>query len=123
DVGRTVLFGTLLSIPLVIVSGIFYGGWISRRISPPIPELAGNKDMKAETAAEPPSLLLTISLLLLPVALIFTGTLTDLAHLAGAKFLKFLGHPFTALLISALATMYFLGRRKGLAAERITRLV
>jgi gluconate transporter len=123
DVGRTVLFGVLLSIPLVIVSGIFYGGWISRYISPAIPDLAGNKDMKAETAADPPSLLLTISLLLLPVALIFAGTVTDMAHLSGAKFLKFVGHPFTALLLAALATMYILGRRKGLGADRITKLV
>src|SRR5438270_591748 len=92
-------FGDALSFIAIIVSGIFYGGWISRFISPAIPDLAGNKDLTAETASEPPSLPLTISILLLPLALIFAGTLTDFAHLSGTKFLKFLGHPFSALLI------------------------
>lgn len=123
DVGRTILFGALLSIPLVIVSGIYYGGWISRSISPPIPDLAGNKDFKAESAGDPPSLGLTISLLLLPILLILAGTITDVGHLPGNKFLKFVGHPFTALLTAALAAMFFLGWRRGLNGDRITKLV
>jgi gluconate transporter len=123
DVGRTVLFGTLLSIPLVIVTGIYYGRWIAKRVDPPIPDLAGNRDLRAETAADPPSLLLTISLLLLPVVLIFAGTLADFTHLSGVATLKFLGHSFSALLITALAAIYLLGSRKGLGGDGVTKLV
>src|SRR4051794_9757986 len=55
DVGKTVIFGALLSIPLIIVSGIFYGGLISRFIFSGISDLAGNKKIKKEKAGEPPS--------------------------------------------------------------------
>jgi gluconate:H+ symporter, GntP family len=122
DVGRTILFGALLSIPLVIVSGIYYGGWISKRISPAIPALAGGKEVAAESTGKPPSLALTISLLILPVVLILAATLADLAHSPGLTFFKFLGHPFTALLITALAAMWFFGKLCGLTGERISKL-
>ena len=42
DMGRIILWGAILSIPLMIVAGIFYGGWIAKRISPPVPEMAGS---------------------------------------------------------------------------------
>jgi gluconate transporter len=122
DIGRTILLGALLSIPLMIVSGIFYGGWISKRISPSVPEMAGSQDSKAESECAPPSLLLIIFLLLLPVLLILAATIANFRHLPGLGIYKFLGHPFTALLITALACMYFLGRLRGLKGEGITKL-
>ena len=122
DVGRTILWGALLSIPLMIVSGIFYGGWIARRISPPIPALAGTHNGQAESEFAPPSLPLTIFLLVLPLLLIVAATLADLFHLPATAAYKFLGHPFTALLLTTLGCMYFLGRLRGLKGDRITKI-
>jgi gluconate transporter len=122
DTGRVILWGALLSIPLMIASGIFYAGWISKRISPSIPALAGAEDNRIESESAPPSLALTIFLLLLPVLLIVTATIANLRHLPGLGVYKFFGHPFMALLLTTLACMYFLGRRHGLTGERITKI-
>lgn len=122
DIGRTILYGTLLSLPLMVVSGIYYGGWIAKSISPAMPVIAGADNTKDESTDHPPSLWLTILLLVLPVLLILEASVADLARLPGLSIYKFLGHPFTALLITTLAAMYFLGRRRGLQGERITKL-
>jgi gluconate transporter len=122
DMGRTILYGALLSIPLMVISGIFYGGWIAKSISPVIPELAAVSDAKSESQSTPPSLLFTVVLLVLPVILIVLATLTTVAQLPGGDFYKFLGHPFTALLITALAAMYVLGHLRGLRGERMTKV-
>lgn len=122
DMGRTILYGALLSIPLMIVSGIYYGGWIAKRISPPIPAIAGAQDTKASAEANPPSLALTIFLLILPVMLILAATVAEMLHAPALNVYKFVGHPFTALLITTLAAMYFLGRSRGLSGERITKI-
>ncbi|HEY3457199.1 MAG TPA: gluconate:H+ symporter [Bryobacteraceae bacterium] len=122
DTGRVILFGALISIPLMIVGGIFYGGWIAKRISPAIPALAGAQVAKAENESAPPSLALTILLLLLPVLLIVAATIAAFLQLPAPGVYKFLGHPFMALLLTTLACMYFLGRLRGLSGERITKL-
>jgi gluconate transporter len=122
DMGRTILWGALLSLPLMIVSGIFYGGWIAKRISPPMPQMAGAQNGKAESESAPPSLLLTGFLLILPILLIIAATVADVSHLPAPGVYKFFGHPFTALLVTTLACMYFLGRRRGLKGEQITQI-
>jgi gluconate transporter len=122
DIGRTILWGALLSIPLMIVSGIYYGGWIAKRISPPLPEMAGTEDSKVESEHALPSLFQTIFLLVLPILLIVGATVADAIHLPAAGVFKFFGHPFTALLLTTLACMYFLGRRRGLNGEQITKI-
>ena len=122
DTGRVILWGALISIPLMIVGGIFYGGWIAKRISPEIPALAGAQVSKAENESAPPSLALTILLLLLPVLLIVAATIAAFLNLPASGVYKFLGHPFMALLLTTLACMYFLGRLRGLNGERITKL-
>jgi len=122
DIGRTIVWGAILSIPLMIVSGIFYGGWIAKRVSPSVPEMAGTQDSKVESESAPPSLLLTVFLLVLPVLLIVAATVADASHLPAPGVYKFLGHPFTALLLTTLACMYFLGRLRGLNGEGINKI-
>lgn len=121
DIGRTIFGGAILSIPLMIVSGIFYGGWIAKRISPAVPEMAGAQNV-AESASAPPTLVLTVFLLVLPVLLIVAATIADLGHFPGLGVYKFIGHPFTALLLTTLACMFFLGRLRGLKGDRITKV-
>jgi H+/gluconate symporter-like permease len=40
NLGMTILYGTLLSIPMTIVAGIFYGKWIAKRIFVGVPKMA-----------------------------------------------------------------------------------
>lgn len=114
DVGRIILYGATLSLPLMIVGGIFYGSRIARSISPAIPEAAARHAF-TESYSHPPSLFLTVLLLVLPIVLILFATISR-------GVFKFLGHPFTALLITALAALYFLGWRRGLDGTRLTKV-
>lgn len=114
DLGRSILYGIALSIPLFIIGGIFYGGWIAKRIFPPLPAVAG--DVQPTHEGHPPGVLTVIVLLLLPVVLIFTATLFK--H----PLAEFVGHPFTALTIAVLTAMFFLGTRRGLNREQLTSL-
>src|SRR5947207_9267579 len=41
DLGRTILYGIALSIPMAIIGGMVYGGWIAGRMCIPVPPMAG----------------------------------------------------------------------------------
>ena len=122
DIGRTILYGVALSIPLMIISGIWYGVWISRRISPAIPEIATRGANSASSNAKLPSVGIVVLLLTLPVILIFIATLADARNVPYKGVFDFIGHPFTALLITVLAAGYYFGVRRGLSGEQVTRL-
>ncbi len=116
DLGRTILYGALLSIPMAISGGILYGRWIANRLYIPVPEIATRvKEEKSDLP--PPSVGLVILILLLPVLFIFASSIADLAKFKTGGVLGFLGHPFSALLITALASMYVFGVRRGLNRE------
>ncbi|MGH9719912.1 MAG: gluconate:H+ symporter [Bryobacteraceae bacterium] len=120
DLGKTILFGVAVSIPMAIAGGILYGNWISGKIFVPVPAMAARSETK-ETGT-PPSVGLVVVLLLLPVIFIFAATISRMAKTPGTTMLGFLGHPFTALLVTALAAMFFFGLRRGLNTSQIGRM-
>jgi gluconate transporter len=123
DVGRAILYGVALSIPLMIAGGIMYGAWIGNKISPRMPEIAERLLRNGDkSGVAPPSVSMVAFLLVLPILLIFTATTADLYHLPGQNVWKFVGHPFTALLTTVLAVSYFFGFKRGLNREQVTKL-
>jgi gluconate transporter len=121
DLGRTILYGALLSIPMAISGGILYGRWIANKIYVPVPEIAARvKEEKSDLP--PPSVGLVILILLLPVLFIFASSIADLVKFESGGVLGFLGHPFSALLITALAAMYVFGVRRGLNRDQLGKM-
>ena len=120
DLGRTILYGALLSIPMAISGGIFYGRWIAARLFIPVPEIATRNQSKQE--GTPPPVGVVVMLLVLPVLFIFAASAADLLKLSIRSQLGFLGHPFTALLITALLSMYLFGVRRGLNRDQISKM-
>ncbi len=118
DLGRAILFGAALSVPISILGGIVYGGWIARRLYIPVLEMAPNlSDIPLAQHSAPP-VALVLALLLLPVALIVAATVTG-PHNAS---LQFLGHPFTALSVTLFGCMIFFGWRRGLNRGQLLKL-
>jgi len=111
DLGKTILYGIAVSIPMAIAGGIFYSAWIAKRLYIPVPERVVLSAAKSMVPVP-----LVVFLLLLPVLLIFASTIWKGATLG------FFGHPFTALAITALASMYFLGMRCGLDRNAIAKM-
>ena len=121
DLGLTILYGALLSIPMAISGGIIYGRWIANRLHIPVPEIASRvKEEKSDLP--PPSVGLVILILLLPVLFIFASSIADLAKFQSGGVLGFFGHPFTALLITALFAMYVFGIRRGLNRDQLGKM-
>lgn len=120
DLGRTILYGIAVSLPMVIVGGIVYGGWIARRIHIPVPAMAAGRDEPGNTP--PISHWMVVAILLMPVLFIFAATISSMVGLPGRTGLGFLGHPFTALLVTTFAAMYFFGIRRGLTRDELLKM-
>jgi gluconate transporter len=122
NLANTILYGIAVSIPMAIVAGLFYGNWIAKRLYIPVPELALKSAAPAENAPAPPPVPMVMLLLLLPVLLIFGATLANLANVPWRGAAVFLGHPFTALTITVLVTLYFFGIRRGVSREKAAKM-
>jgi gluconate transporter len=120
DLGRSILYGIAVSVPIAILGGIVYGGWISRRMFIPVPAMAGPVELKP--TEKPPAVGLVALILVLPVLLIFAATISGAADLPIKGVATFFGHPFTALLVAALAAMIAFGARRGLNRNEISRM-
>ena len=122
NLAHTILYGIAISIPMAIVSGIFYGGWIAKRIYVPVPDIAATSLARKENGQPAPPLPMVVLLLLLPVLLIFGATLANVWNVPLRGVAVFIGHPFTALAITALVTLYCLGFRRGVSRESALKL-
>ena len=121
DLGRTILYGVALAIPLAVLTGPIYGNWIAKRIHIPLPEIAATGVNHHDREAPPP-VWLVVLLLLLPVLLIFGATLASLMNIPFRGAAVFLGHPFTALTITTLLTLWLFALRRGVTRERAMRM-
>jgi gluconate transporter len=121
NLGTTILYGIAVALPMTIVAGIFYGGWVSKRLFIPVPALA-ESTLAASDGLKPPPIPVVVMLLILPVLLIFGGTVAGLRNLPFHGAAVFFGHPFTALSITALIAIYFFGIRRGLTREKAAKM-
>src|SRR5215467_4232415 len=80
DLGKTIVYGVLMAIPMTIAGGMMYGQWIARRIHIPLPEIA-SRHAVAEEASHPPAVPVVILLLILPVVLTFGATMASLRNI------------------------------------------
>ena len=123
DLGKTILYGILVCIPMAIVGGIVYGGWIAKRIHAPAPQIAESLARRDEGSSfPPPPVSLVLAVLLLPIGLIFLGTIAEMGDLPGRQLLLFLGDPVSALAIALFVAMWWFGFRRGLGRDRVTQM-
>ncbi len=118
ELGQAIAWGVALSLPLSVLGGIVFGGWISRRVFVEAPTLAAASPTEVEAGGQskPPRGWVVLLLLLLPVVLIVAAPLGG-----GHGVLALAGHPFTALAITLVAAIAVLGFARGLTREQVTR--
>ena len=105
DMGLTLGYGIVISIPAMLASGWLFGKTLKHIPSEPM------SFVEEETEGENPSLSSSLMVLLLPVILI------ALKSVFKSQFavLDFLGEPVVALLVSLLIAIYWLGFRRHVA--------
>lgn len=121
NLGRVILFGIALSIPMAISGGIFYALWIAKRLFIPVPaHAAAGAPSKPGPAA--PGVAVVVLLVTLPVVLIFAASISEMAESRSRTVFGFLGHPFVALSVTTLIALYIFGFRRGLDRNTVYRM-
>ena len=122
DLGKVILYGLLLSVPMSVAGGMIYGRWISRRIFVPVPENFTTLVVKQQTPTHSPAFGTVLGVVLLPVVLISIGTLVPGSAPGESslyQWILFIGSPLIALVVSAVAALIFLGKRSGLSGNAL----
>jgi GntP family gluconate:H+ symporter len=120
DTGKLLLWGLLLGIPVAAIAGPLFARIAVKRVQvnpPPFEASVGAHERL-------PSFGFTLLAILLPVVLLLTGTIAELAeiqnpHLRGA--MLFIGHPTIALLLAVLFAIWALGTRCGRSLTQILK--
>ncbi len=119
DMGLTLFYGIIISIPAILISGGLYGATVKGYITSPNLSFIAPQ-MPAEQLPSPPLSILTV---LLPILLIGVSSVAT-PYLADGSFLKdfflFIGDATVSLLIAVLFASFTLGNFKGKSNKEIT---
>lgn len=122
DLGWVILIGILAAIPTALVSGLFFGKYISKKIVIHAPV----EDSEAEQK-KLPEVGTIFAIIALPIVLILLNTVLKsglLGKPSGSmlNLFELLGHPFSALILANLLAWYFLGIRKSYSKEELYQI-
>lgn len=139
SLGKVVAAGLLVGLPTAVIAGPVLARWLSQRVGLAAGdpnEATGASTGAASFAAspmgavaagdkgDPPPLSLVLALILGPLCLMVLAALVRPS--AGAtvvgRVAEFVGHPFVALLLAVLFSVYALGIRRGVAMDTVRQL-
>jgi Gnt-I system high-affinity gluconate transporter len=116
DLGKTLMYGIIISIPVVIIAGPLLGNILKRMHV----EIPGQEKIEIEEK-ELPGVFESFMLALLPVLLIALAVIANSffpGESLAKKIILFLGDATVALLVSVLLAVFFLGIRKGKSMQQ-----
>ncbi|WJS81583.1 gluconate:H+ symporter [Tetragenococcus halophilus] len=128
DIGQVILFGLIVAIPTIIVSGPVFNYFLHKfypkvyRIQEKIPGLGEVKEFKLE---ETPSFWMSVSTAMMPVILIGIATALGGVLPAGStqEIIEFVGEPDVAMLLSLLFAMYTMGYQQKRSMKEISTTI
>jgi gluconate transporter len=113
NIGKTLMYGLVVSLPALIVSGIIFPEFVKKiKAFPP----KNMFESRVFAEKEMPSFGISIVTALVPVFLMAAATYSELALEEESKvraFLLFIGNPTTAMLIAVIFAILFLGIFRG----------
>ncbi len=123
DVGKTLLYGIIIAIPVIILAGPFFARTLKKVPARPLKEFVNPKILSEE---EMPGMAVSVLTAILPVILIIVATLiglTSLKETIFGKIVSFMGSPAIALLISVLVAVYTLGLSRGKKMKELSEIM
>lgn len=131
NIGHVLLIGLPVAVITWYCSGYLLGQILGRRIHVPVPDFLSGGEQDSDQPKEPAKASVVIGLMLIPMLLIFLNT--GLATLISQKMvstdetwvqvLRMIGSTPIALLISVLAALFVLGRKRGEKASALEKTV
>ena len=120
DPGRTLFYSLIIGFPVAVLAGPLFGGLMSRYVRA---EPGAMADQLAGTtvSTNPPSLIVTIVTMLMPVLLMLGAALAQgvMADTRVRHILVFTGTPLMAMLLATLVAMITFGRACGFDRVRL----
>jgi GntP family gluconate:H+ symporter len=124
DVGLTILYSIIIGIPTAIIAGPLYGSWIGKRIHTAVPKEIGDQLTEHKEVKELPGFFNTLFTVLVPVILMLSATIAELAfpkESSVSHFFHFIGDPVVALLIATVYSFFSLGFFRGMSRDTILK--
>ena len=121
DMGLTLFYGIIISIPAILISGALFGSTLKRFTTPANPAFIA-PDLSEE---EMPSATTSFLTVLLPILLIGLSTFLNPLLPEGSlvqQVIGFVGEPVVSMLLSVLVATYTLGLRRGKTMPEVTGL-
>lgn len=120
NVGLVLIFGLIVAIPTWYFAGHLFGKYVGRKYNIAIPDILAGSEKEEHDFASKPALGTVVTLLLLPLILIFMNTGLNALATAGVvdktetwvQVLRLLGETPIALLITVLLAMFLLGYKQ-----------
>ncbi len=122
DIGTTLIYGIVLAIPSILISGPFLTRFLPKVNAKPLKEFMATKKIDRSKL---PSLNKSLLVALLPVILIgFTTLISSIFQNNDTLFewINFIGNPVIALLITLIIGTYTLGISRGISMEEIMEI-
>lgn len=120
NLGLVLLYSLVIALVAAVIAGPLFASWVYKRVIPEKePEL-----IRIDTdAKELPSSGMSFFIVLLPVILMIIAAIAPYIQLPESweKLFALIGNPVIALLIAVFAAYYFLGFRKGMNRDLITK--
>jgi Gnt-I system high-affinity gluconate transporter len=117
DLGQTLLYGIMVSIPAIAVAGPIFGSRLKRFQPKPDEDLF---NVKPRPASELPGLVISIVTALLPVFLLTSMSAVKRIYPEN-KFIGIMAEPYFGMLVSVLFAAYTLGIRRGMDMKKISK--
>jgi Gnt-I system high-affinity gluconate transporter len=119
DMGKTMLYGTIIAIPAILLSGPVFYKLVKKIEAKPLNEFVNVRELTNE---ELPGLWISIFSTLLPVILIGTSSVFKILlpeKTQAGEIIGYLGNPVIAMTISVLIATYTLGIARGRKIKEI----
>ena len=133
NLGWVFLMGLATGVPAVLIGGILFAPMAARLAGPILDSGPASLPEALEEAAPPPpagderqpSALSVLLIILAPLALIVLGAFADMMALpeTATAIIKFIGHPFTALLVACAVAYLVLGLSRQMKPEALNRVM
>lgn len=120
DLGLVIMFGFIIGIPSVIISGPL----LAKRLAAQTFIAAPAIDSEENTISKNPKLAPVLIIITIPILLIVLNTISKTWLESGSikHWLEFFGHPFSALIIANLLAWYFMGIKNGFSKEALSEM-